>query len=149
MNLNERGEMNITRVVIAEDHPMMRKGIRNLLKHASDIEIVGEAGDGATALKLVRDLEPDVLLLDIEMPELKGVEVTRRLKEAGSPVRILVLSAYNDPEFIIGTLAYGASGYMTKDEAPESVIEAVRSVARNNEIWISEDLEALIGVREV
>ncbi len=110
--------MTSIRVVIADDHPVMRDGIRNVLDKAIDIEVVGEAGDGVEALRLVGDLNPDVLLLDMELPGLKGVEVAQRLQASAAAVRILALSAYNDQEYIRGLLASGAAGYLLKEEIP-------------------------------
>jgi DNA-binding NarL/FixJ family response regulator len=126
-----------TRVVLADDHPVVRSGIRNLLEKASGIEVVGEANGGEEALKLAETLLPDVLLLDMEMPDLKGVEVAQRLREMGSPVRILALSAYDDRQYILELLANGASGYLVKEEVPETIIEAVRGVARGEQGWVS------------
>ncbi len=128
--------MNI-RVILADDHPIVRGGIRNLLEKAPDIEIVGEAHDGIEALHLVKTLKPDVLLLDMEMPGLKGVDVARQLKDANLPTRILALSAYDDKEYILGLLAAGAVGYLTKEEVPETIIEAVRGVAHDERGWVS------------
>jgi DNA-binding NarL/FixJ family response regulator len=124
-----------TRVVLADDHPMIRAGIRSLLRKAPDIEIVGEARNGAEAMRLVEELQPDVLLLDMEMPVLKGIEVARRLRAAGSPVRILALSAHSDRQYILGMLASGASGYLTKEEGLEKIVEAIRRVAKGGEEW--------------
>jgi DNA-binding NarL/FixJ family response regulator len=118
------------RVVLADDHPIVRSGIRNLIEKANDIEVVGEANDGTQALRLVQELAPDVLLLDMEMPGLTGTEVARRLKGALPPVYILALSAYDDKQYILGLLSSGAAGYLTKEEVPEAIVEAVRGVSR-------------------
>jgi len=129
--------MASTRVVLADDHPVVRSGIRNLLEKAQGIEVVGEASGGQEALRLTESLLPDVLLLDMEMPDLKGVEVAQRLRAIGSPVRILALSAYDDKQYILELLANGASGYLVKEEVPETIIEAVRGVARGEQGWVS------------
>jgi len=118
--------MKTTRVVLADDHPIVRASIRRLLEKADDIEVVGEAGDGIETIRLVEELDPDVLLLDVEMPGMKGFEVARRLMAAGASVRILALSAYDDKQYILAMLASGATGYLTKEEAPQTIIHAVR-----------------------
>jgi len=127
----------VTRVVLADDHAVVRAGIRHLLRKAPDISVVGEAINGDEALKMVQDLTPDVLLLDMEMPSVSGIEVAQKLQEAQSPVRILVLSAYEDSQYIQALLDSGASGYLTKDEVPEIIVEAVRGVSRGEEGWVS------------
>jgi DNA-binding NarL/FixJ family response regulator len=129
--------MNKIRVLLADDHPVVRTGIRSLLQLASDIEIVDEAKSGVEALTLVEQWQPDVLLLDMEMPGLSGVEVAKKLKLMNSPVRVLALSAYDDMQYVRNLLAIGAAGYLTKEEAPEMIIEAVRGVARGEEGWLS------------
>jgi DNA-binding NarL/FixJ family response regulator len=130
------------RVVLAEDHPVTRRGLRDLLDKSVDVEIVGEASDGSEALRLIEELAPDVLLLDMEMPGLKGVEVARKLQGGSSSVRILALSAYEDKEYIRGVLASGAAGYLTKGEAPQTIVEAVRGVARGENGWVSRQVAA-------
>ncbi len=121
--------MKTTRVVLADDHPIVRASIRRLLEKAGDIEVVGEASDGIETIRLVEELAPDVLLLDVEMPGMRGFEVARHFQTAGAPVRILALSAYDDKQYIMAMLASGATGYLTKEEAPQTIIRAVREAA--------------------
>jgi DNA-binding NarL/FixJ family response regulator len=137
--------MTKIRIVLADDHPITREGIKKLLSDATDIELVGEAVDGNQALQLVDEEHPDVLLLDMEMPEIKGLEVARHLKEAGSPVRILALSTYDDKQYIFGLLAAGACGYLTKEEVPENILDAVRGVARGERGWVSRRVAAIMS----
>src|SRR5690554_2333021 len=111
-------EVRTTRVVLADDHDVVRQGLRRLLDRTPEIEVVGEASDGLEALNSVHEHQPDVLLLDIEMPVMDGIEVAKRLREAGVKVRILVLSAYDDHEYIRALLDIGVSGYLVKGEAP-------------------------------
>jgi two-component system, NarL family, response regulator DegU len=134
--------MSPTKVLLVDDHPIVRTGIRNLLERAAEINVVGEASDGFEALKLVEKLSPDVVLLDMEMPGMNGKEVAVQLKQAGSPVKILVLSAHDDKQYIQELLANGASGYLTKEEVPEAIIEAVRGVARGEQGWVSRKIAA-------
>jgi DNA-binding NarL/FixJ family response regulator len=130
--------METIRVVLADDHPLMRKGICSMLQKTEDIEVVGQAKDGYEALTLVHDLDPDVLLLDMEMPGLQGMEVAKELKAAGSGVPILALSAYEDKHYILGILASGAAGYLTKEELPQTIIRAIRGVAQGENGWVSD-----------
>lgn len=125
------------RVILADDHPVVRTGIRTLLQQADDIVVVAETGNGNDVFRLVEQLSPDVLLLDMEMPGLSGVEVAMRLKAQESPVRVLALSAYDDEEYIRNLLLHGAAGYLTKEEAIEIIIDAVRGVSRGEEGWFS------------
>lgn len=123
------------RVLIADDHPLWRKGVHALLSAEFDIDVVAEAGDGAEALRLIRTVSPDVVVLDMEMPHVGGVEVARTVQAEGLSVRVLALSSYDDPSYVAGLLQSGASGYITKDKPPELVVEAVRAVARGEGRW--------------
>jgi DNA-binding NarL/FixJ family response regulator len=128
------------RVVVADDHPFVRIGIQKILSKTSDIIVVGEAGDGEQALHIVEQLHPDVLLLDVEMPRLNGIQVASHLQKRRSPVRILVLSAYEDRQHIMGMLDGGVSGYLTKEEVPDTLVKAVRGVAAGEKGWVSQRL---------
>ena len=125
------------RVVLIDDHPVVRSGIRNMLEEASDIVVEGEAGDGKEALRLVEELSPDVLLLDMEMPGLSGVDVAKRLQEKGASVKVLALSAHDDEHYIRSLLSNGAAGYLTKEEAMDKIVDAVRGIAGGEEGWLS------------
>ncbi len=125
-----------TTIVIVDDHPIVRAGMRAVLQSASDIEIVGEGENGADALRLVDELRPDVLALDVQLPDLNGLEVTRQLRQKGASTAILILTVHNDPQTIFGLLESGAVGYVLKDEALETLVSAVRSAARG-ETWLS------------
>jgi DNA-binding NarL/FixJ family response regulator len=131
--------------MLADDHPVARAGIRKFLNKATDIEVIAEASDGNQAVDLVKKLVPDVLLLDIELPGIKGVEVARELQAMGSPTKILVLSTYDDKQFIFGLLGNGAAGYLTKEEVPETIVEAVRGVARGEKGWVSRRVAAIMS----
>lgn len=134
--------MNEIRVLIADDHPIVCKGIRNLLDPAIGITVVGEASSGAEAIEMSNKLNPDVMLLDMELPDYNGVQVVKMLTEQGSSVRVLGLSSYDDRQYISELLSLGAAGYLIKDEVPEIIIEAVRGVGRGETGWVSRKVAA-------
>ena len=129
--------MKKIRVLMIDDHPIVRSGIRMLLEKAGNIEVVGEADRGHEAVALIKRLKPDVLLLDMEMPGKTGVEVALEVEAAHLPVRVLALSAHDDEEYIMNLLANGAAGYLTKEEALDTIIEAIQGVANGEEGWLS------------
>ena len=122
------------RVVLADDHAVVRKGIREFLEEEGDIRVVGESADGRTALELTLAQSPDVAVLDIQMPGLNGIEVTRRIKAERPGVRVLVLTAYDDDPYIFAALQAGASGYVLKSAPAEELIRAVRAVGRGESV---------------
>ncbi len=132
------------RVILADDHPVMRAGIRSLLIAKKNIQVVGEASNGQEAVDLVRNLKPDVLVLDIEMPVLDGIEVARLLNKTQGRTNILVLSSYAERDYIRTVLEEGVSGYLIKDEAPGRIVEAVRRVADGEKGWFSERVMPLV-----
>ncbi len=137
--------MDKIHVILADDHPITRAGIRRFLEKAADIEIIGEADNGDVALQMALEQNPDVLLLDMEMPGLSGVEVAKALKTAGSQIRILALSSYADRQYIFGVLSSGALGYLSKEEIPQTIVDAVRGVAKGEKGWLSRKVAAILS----
>ncbi|WP_399923443.1 response regulator [Streptomyces kanamyceticus] len=121
--------MTAVRVVLADDQPLVRAGLRVLMADAPDIDVVGEAGTGTEAVRLARDVRPDVVVMDIRMPGMDGIEATRLIKEGGGSVRVLVLTTFDDDEYVYGALRAGASGFLVKDMALEDILAAIRVVA--------------------
>ncbi len=117
------------RVLIADDHTLVRQGIRLLLETASDLHVVGEASDGAEAIRLARELNPDLVLMDIAMPKVDGLEATREIKRALPEVQILVLTMHEGEDYFFKILAAGAGGYVLKRAAATDLLTAVRAVA--------------------
>lgn len=117
------------RVVIADDHNVVRKGIRDLLSDEDDIDVVGEARNGQEAVDLATALLPDVVVMDIAMPEMTGVEATRQIRALTPAVRVLVLTAYDDDPYIYGLLDAGATGYILKTAESREIVRAVRATA--------------------
>ncbi|MDQ1033342.1 DNA-binding NarL/FixJ family response regulator [Streptomyces umbrinus] len=123
------------RVLLADDQPLVRSGLAMLLNAEPDIEVVGEADDGDQAITLVRQVQPDVIVMDVRMPGTDGVEATRRITademsaDAGNPVKVLILTTYDLDEAVLGALRAGASGFVLKDAAPAELGTAVRAVA--------------------
>ncbi|HEY3345343.1 MAG TPA: response regulator transcription factor [Anaerolineaceae bacterium] len=125
----EEIKKEMIRVLIADDHPAVRQSLRELLSRQQDIQVVGEAINGEEAVSLVSQVHPDVLLLDIEMPVLDGIEVTRELRHAKSGVRIIILSGHADKEYIRLVMQQGVFGYLVKDAPPGRIADAIRTVA--------------------
>lgn len=124
------------RVVLAEDHPVVRRGMRSILEGQADLQLVGEVDHGRDVEPAIEELRPDVLLLDLKMPELDPAPLTRRLKERYPQLQVLVLTAHDDPAYVVGLLAAGAAGYALKDEASDTLVTAIRAVAQGQS-WFS------------
>ncbi len=117
-----------TRVLIADDHAIIRDGLTALLKAQQGMQVLGTASDGRTAVELTREMAPDVVIMDIAMPDLNGMEATRQIREASPPTRVIALSMHSDRRFVQGMLKSGADGYLLKDSAFEELVQAVRAV---------------------
>ncbi|MGC9398429.1 MAG: response regulator [Anaerolineae bacterium] len=133
--MQERERQAIT-VVIVDDHPVVREGLCAVLETAADVTVAATGSDGTDALRLVTRHRPDVLVLDVNLPDLSGVEVTRRLRAEANGPAVLILTVHDDRQTVFDLLESGADGYVLKDEAPEMLVKAVRAAARG-ESWLS------------
>jgi DNA-binding NarL/FixJ family response regulator len=133
-----------TRIVIADDQALVRSGFRLIVDARPDLEVVGEAEDGEQAVALVEELDPDVILLDIRMPNLDGIEATKRIVDSGSGTRILVLTTFDLDEYVYGAIRAGASGFLLKDVRPNELVDAIRVVASGNALLGPTAVERLL-----
>ena len=135
------------RVVLVDDQPLIRAGLRVLIADTPDLEIVGEAGDGAEAVRLVKETSPDVVVMDIRMPEMDGIEATRLItsSEAGAAVHVIVLTTFDDDDYVYGALRAGASGFLVKDMALDDILGAIRVVAAGDALLAPSVTRRLIG----
>ncbi len=131
------------RVLLADDHNIVREGLRSLLEKDPEIEVVAMADNGRTAVQLARDLRPDVAVLDIAMPEMNGIEATRRIFRDDPQIKVLALSMHSARRFVTEALSAGAKGYLLKDCAAEELVRAIRTVA-GNETYLSPKVAGLI-----
>ena len=134
--------MSTIRVLLVDDHPVVRSGIRGLLEKVMDIEVVGEASTGEETLQIIKEANPDVLLLDMELPDIQGAQLAQRIQQLYPKVKILVLSAHDDSAYVRELLELGVSGYLMKEEAPEAIVNAVRGVAQGQQGWVSRSIAA-------
>jgi DNA-binding NarL/FixJ family response regulator len=116
-------------VILADDQPLIRAGLRMLIEQTPDIGIAGEAGTGAEAVQLTRDTGPDVVVMDIRMPGMDGIEATKMITAGDTPARVLVLTTFDDDDYVYGALRAGASGFLVKDMALEDILTGIRVVA--------------------
>jgi len=131
------------RVILADDHVMLRNALRLMLEQEEDIEIVGEASDGQGVLDMVAEARPDVIVMDIAMPGMGGIEATRRLIQKDASLKILALTTYPDKRYINEMLSVGAVGYLTKSAASEQLLQAIRSVA-NDVPYLSQEVASAL-----
>jgi DNA-binding NarL/FixJ family response regulator len=117
------------RILLADDHAVVRQGIRDFLEDEADLEVVAEASDGAAAKALIEEYRPDVAILDVRMPGASGIDVAAWVKERDLPVRILILTSYDDEPYVVAAVQAGAAGYVLKDALADQIVKAVRTVA--------------------
>ena len=136
------------RVVIADDHAVVRQGIRIVLEEVTGLEVVAEAADGDAALKLTKEHGPDVVVLDVTMPGKTGLEVAKELRDSGQKVGILILSMHDDPEYVLQAVRAGADGYVLKDVAPAELRRAIANVSQGREFFAERVTHQLsVGLR--
>jgi DNA-binding NarL/FixJ family response regulator len=135
---------DVVRVLLVDDQPLLRTGFRMVLGSEPGLTVVGEAGDGEEAVELARRLLPDVVLMDIRMPRLDGVEATRRIVAAGLCTRVLVLTTFDLDEYVVGALRAGASGFVTKDVPADELVDAIRVVAAGEAVVAPRVLRRLL-----
>jgi NarL family two-component system response regulator LiaR len=126
--------MSALKVLVAEDHPITRQGIRKLLDDESKFTVIGEAGDGEEAVQMVDELKPDVVIMDVAMPKLNGIEATRQIKLICPATAVLILSAYDDDEYVFGLLEAGAAGYLLKTASGDELTQAIRAVYKGEPV---------------
>jgi DNA-binding NarL/FixJ family response regulator len=131
------------KVMIVDDHRIMREGLRAMLEREPDIKVVGDAANGLLAQPLARDLAPDVIIMDVNMPELNGIDATQQINAELSEVRIIALSMHADRRFVLNMLKAGAAGYMLKDDAFTNLAKAVRMVA-SHKTYLSQEITELL-----
>lgn len=151
--------MNKVRVLIVDDHPVFRQGIRDVVETDPQIEVVGQAADGEVAVEMAYDLTPDVILMDINLPTINGLQVTRKVKGVMPETKVVVLTGYDDAEQVFHALRAGASAYCPKDVTPESLVKTIHSVMNNLYVvgeksmtheeviyWVEEKVGRIVGV---
>lgn len=133
------------RVLIADDHMVVREGLQTVLEVASDIEAVGAAADGAEAVRMAGELAPDVVLMDLRMPGIDGIEAIRQIKDLYPAVEIVILTTYDDDEYIVQGLRAGARGYLLKDTSRQALFDAIRAAARGESLWPSAVVDKVVA----
>lgn len=126
--------MNYIKIIIADDHTVVRKGTRQILDEEPDFKIIGEASNGKEAVHLVNISKPDIAIVDVSMPVMDGIEATKRIKSISPSTAVLVLSAYDDDEFVFALLEAGAAGYLLKDASRQDIVNAIRAILRGESV---------------
>ena len=133
-----------TKILIADDHPLLRESLRQALSSQKDMEVIGEASDGEETVNLVSQLKPDIVVLDIMMPKLNGIEASKQIKQIAPTIAILILTAYDDDNYVLGLLEAGAAGYLLKSARGEHVVEAIRSIQAGESVLHPSIIEKLL-----
>jgi two-component system response regulator DegU len=139
------GDINKIKILIADDHELMRRALRYVLESETDMTIVAEATDGEQAVNYTSKLRPDVVIMDIQMPKIDGIEATKKIKEIAPETIVLVLTAFDDSEYILSILEAGASGYLTKNVVGTEIPNAVRAVIRGDSMLSQMVMKRLLG----
>ncbi|MDT9685466.1 response regulator transcription factor [Streptomyces sp. TRM76323] len=142
------GEGRAIRVLLVDDHQVVRRGLRTFLEVQHDIEVVGEAADGAEGVARTEELRPDVVLMDVKMPGTDGIEALRRLRELGNPAKVLIVTSFTEQRTVVPALRAGAAGYVYKDVDPDALAGAIRSVHAGHVLLQSEVAGALLSQDE-
>jgi len=137
----------MTTVLLVDDHQMLRDGLRGILAAEPGIEVIGEAGDGRAAVAMTRELAPEVVVMDLGMREMNGIEATRQIKRARPATRVIVLSTYSDPRYVLSAHEAGASGYLLKLSAFDDLLRAVRAVGAGKTYWSPEIAEVVVAAK--
>ena len=128
------GDVTVIRVLVADDHPVVRQGLCTMLEIEDDIVVVARAGDGEEAIQLRRDTHPDIVLLDVQMPNVNGIEALKRIRTEDPQAKVIVLTTYRNEDYLFPSLQAGARGYLLKDSSREELADAVRRVARGESL---------------
>ena len=127
--------VNPYRIILADDHTMFRQGIKNVLEGAEDLEVIGEASDGLKLLELLKKVNPDMVILDISMPNLRGLEATREIKMISPDVKVLILTMHRDKEYVHSAILAGAEGYLLKEDADTELFAAVEKIRQGEHYY--------------
>ena len=135
----------MTRVVVADDEELFRSGLRMVVESRPGLEVVGEAADGAEAVSVVRELQPDVALMDVQMPQINGIEATRRIASLGLRTRVLMLTTFGMDQYVVESLRAGASGFLLKTVPPDELVTGIATVARGESLLAPSILRRLLA----
>jgi len=133
-----------TTVLIVDDHPLLREALRQVFSNQKDMDVVGEAGDGEEAITLVSQLKPDIVVIDIMMPKLDGIEASKQIKKIAPNTAILILTAYDDDNYVLGLLEAGAAGYLLKSARGQDLVEAIRAIQTGESVLHPKIIEKLL-----
>lgn len=136
---------SIKNLVLVDDHPMFRKGLRLMIDLEEDLKVIGEANDGLEAIEQVRELKPDIVVMDINMPNLNGIDATRKILEESPKTKVLVLSIHSSQQYVESVLEAGATGYLLKESAPEELIKAIRIICEGKS-YFSADITEIVSL---
>ncbi|MEK8215364.1 response regulator transcription factor [Paenibacillus sp. FSL L8-0463] len=139
--------MNVYKILIVDDHFVVREGLKLILETSEQFQMVGEAGNGSEALQLIKELQPDVILMDLNMPVLGGLDTMKELRNQGCTIPVIILTTYNEDDLMISGLAMGAKGYLLKDTSRENLFRNIESAVRGETLLSADIMERVIAVK--